>query len=248
MLLPPSRVALRAFKFVRALINRDWRRAVLSQGVLAASEHTRILTRLDVSTVVDVGANRGQYALACRAAFPHALIISFEPLPEAADAFERVFHDHTRVILIRAAVDSAAGSQTMHVSAREDSSSLLPIGQGQARHFHGTAEARRLTVTTGSLETFVSAQDLVPPALLKLDVQGNELSTLRACKTLAERFDYAQVEVSFEELYEGQALASEIVSELLQWGLSLRSIDHIYRPAWGFPVQADFLFVRTKRT
>jgi tRNA1(Val) A37 N6-methylase TrmN6 len=44
-------------------------------------EHARVLRTLgEVRAVVDIGANRGQFALAARHCFADARILSFEPL------------------------------------------------------------------------------------------------------------------------------------------------------------------------
>jgi predicted RNA methylase len=52
-------------------------------GVAAAIEHDAVLGRIDVNTIIDVGANTGQFALVARRHFAAAQILSFEPLAEA---------------------------------------------------------------------------------------------------------------------------------------------------------------------
>jgi hypothetical protein len=52
--------------------------------------------------------------------------------------FRRVFARNARVTLHACAVGERAGMASMHVSARDDSSSLLPIGSEQTRIFPGT--------------------------------------------------------------------------------------------------------------
>ena len=43
-------------------------------GVVAGVEHTQVLYRLSCRTVIDIGANRGQFALVTRRCFPEAQI------------------------------------------------------------------------------------------------------------------------------------------------------------------------------
>jgi len=62
------------------------------------------------------------------------------------------------------------------------------------------------------------------PALLKLDVQGFELSALQGCGRLLERFRYVYVEASFIELYVGQALATEVIGFLFSRGFNLMCV------------------------
>jgi len=70
----------------------------------------------------------------------------------------------------------------MHISQRDDSSSLLPITEAQNTLFPGTSEVSTQDVQVAPLNDFVAPQDLRPPALLKIDVQGYELAVLNGCE------------------------------------------------------------------
>jgi len=50
----------------------------LRYGVAATLEHEPVLRQIDCRTVVDIGANHGQFSLVSRECFPDAEIISFE--------------------------------------------------------------------------------------------------------------------------------------------------------------------------
>jgi FkbM family methyltransferase len=219
-------------------------RALASNRVLASAEHRRILTT-DLETVVDIGANRGQFALAVRQWAPKARVIAFEPLPGPASRFRKLFQGDSRVTLHRTAIGAAAGTATMHVSAADDSSSLLPISEMQERLFPGTAEVRTEVVEVGQLCDFISCDEIMPPALLKIDVQGYELETLKGCTDLIHLFDLVMVECSFMELYQGQAIASEVIRFLDQHGFILCNIHNLEYNRQGEAIQGDFVFSKT---
>lgn len=221
-------------------------RALARAGVAAGWEHERILRACGCATVVDVGANRGQFALAVRRALPQARVVSFEPLTSPASTFRRLFAGDARVTLHVAAIGPRRERAAMHVSARDDSSSLLPIGEGQTRLFPGTGEVGTETVEVGPLEDYLSAGTLQPPALLKIDVQGYELETLRGCEGLLPEFDLAYVECSFVELYRGQPVADEVIAWLRERGMPLAGVHNLSRDGSGRAVQADFLFRRRR--
>jgi hypothetical protein len=92
------------------------------------------------------------------------------------------------------------------------------------------------------LTEILSDKDIAEPALLKIDVQGFELSALKGCGALLERFHDIYVECSFVELYGGQAFADEIIMWLQQRGFRLAGVYNLALDSRGLAVQADFHF------
>jgi len=232
-------------KILRVLWIPEYRSALLRAGVVASTEHDRVLAGLQLEAVVDIGANRGQFARCIRRLYPHAQIFSFEPLSKPGRAWIRNFGADTRARLYKKAIASKSGSATMHVSRWDVSSSLLPFAQAQHDNFLLTEEASREVVETATLETCVEEQMIRDSALLKLDVQGFELSALHGCGLLLERFRYVYVEASFIELYIGQALATEVIEFLFGRGFRLMCVANLSCGASARPIQADFLFSRS---
>lgn len=146
--------------------------------------------------------------------------------------------------LYAGAIGERKGNVTIHVSVRDDSSSLLPVTKAQNRLFPGTAEIATQTIEVGRLADYLDAADIVPPALLKLDVQGYELEALRGCEDLLDRFACVYAECSFVELYSGQALADEVIAWLRDRAFRLRGCYNMAYDQRGQAVQADFLFRR----
>jgi len=215
--------------------------ALVRHRVLAAAEHRTVLNG-GFRTVVDIGANRGQFALAARQWAPEAKVISFEPLAKAAAVFRRVFQNDPLVTLHEAAIGAEKGDGILHVSGCDDSSSLLPIAPLQEKMFPGTGEVETQKVAVGRLADFVAADDVVVPAMLKLDVQGFELAVIEGCEELLPRFSYVYAECSFVELYSGQALADEIVAWLHGRGFKLVGVYNVCCDRKGRAIQGDFLF------
>jgi FkbM family methyltransferase len=230
-------------KLYQALFSGRLLQALFRHGVLAGAEHRRVLSR-DLGVVVDIGANRGQFALAARRWTPKARVVSFEPLIGPADIYRRVFSGDDQVVLYQTAIGPASMRQKMHVSARDDSSSLLPISLAQVAMFPGTAEVATAEVRIGPLDEFVKAEELISPAMLKLDVQGFEYDALRGCEALLHRFDWVYCECSFIELYSGQKLVWEVISWLAARNFCLAGVFNSAYDHQGQAVQADFLFHR----
>lgn len=230
-------------KMSRLLKNCLFRRG-LRYGVAAAIEHETPLSRIQPVTVLDVGANKGQFSLLCRSLYPSAEIIAFEPLEEPAVKFDRVFAGDARTRLIRSAVGPTAESRKMFVSRRQDSSSLLPITQHQVAVFPGTELDSVCEVATAPLDDLVAPDLLSRPVLLKLDIQGYELEALRSAERILDVTEFVYLEMSFLELYGGQCLADDVIRYLQGKNFVLSAVSNaISRNDVGV-VQMDVLFVK----
>lgn len=213
----------------------------LKSGVAASVEHSRIPFRPDIRTVLDVGASRGQFALFALQRFPGAMVICFEPLPGPLADLKGVLGDSVETV--ESAVGAEPGRATINVSTRDDSSSLLPIGRRQVEEFPGTGAADSLEVEVTTLDRAL-ADPPARPCLLKIDVQGLELEVLKGAGRTLEAVDEALIECSFVELYEGQAMADEVVAFLLERGLRLAGVHEVAYSSEGRAIQADFHFRR----
>lgn len=233
---------LRKTKKALSLLGTPRYRRALSTGSAAAIEH-RALASLDPALVVDVGANKGQFTLLALEIFPKARIVAFEPLREAGARFARAIGVEPRVRLVAAALGLVTGEADMHVSGRDDCSSLLDIA-GLQELVPDAAMVGTEKVRIGRLEDFLDAGEIVGPALLKIDVQGFELQVLQGCGDWLKRFAWVYVELSFCELYAGQALADPVIRHLLDAGFAFAAVYNLSCDAHGRPLQADILFTR----
>ncbi|MBK1632467.1 hypothetical protein CKO31_17315 [Thiohalocapsa halophila] len=62
----------------------------LRHGVAATFDHDTPLAGDSFATVIDVGANKGQFAVYARIRWPKAQLICFEPLPEPRAKLQQV--------------------------------------------------------------------------------------------------------------------------------------------------------------
>jgi FkbM family methyltransferase len=205
--------------------------------------HLRALAITRPQHVIDVGANGGQFALACIGAQSIQSVVSFEPLAEAARKFTMSVRDH-RVQLREIGLGSEPGLATLHISNRDDSSSLLRITDVQSATFPGTERSAERTVRISTVDS--EFPNIHGQTLLKIDVQGFELEVLRGAQRSLHNIDWVLCEVSFREFYEGQALANEVIALMDGAGFIIHGIIDTTAVA-GLAVQADLLFERRER-
>lgn len=133
--------------------------------------------------VADVGANIGLTSLALARACPEIQVFAFEPSPAVAARFQENLDLNPelarRVRLVRQAVDSRDGTACFQPSPAQDNS-------GIGRVVTGAAQPGACEVPAVRLDTFFAGvgQD---PTVVKIDVEGHELSVLEGMAGLFAR-------------------------------------------------------------
>jgi FkbM family methyltransferase len=173
-----------------------------------ADEHIAwILRELEINCVLDVGANRGQYATGLRRAGYAGRIVSFEPIAEVADELERHAADDPDWHVVRVALGDADTSSPMMVAGglRQMSSLREPsdFGRDWSPHLdtgvHEDVLVRRLD---GLLDGLIA--DLDEPRLyLKLDTQGHDLAAFAGAGARIADVLGMQSEVACVPIYDG---------------------------------------------
>lgn len=200
-----------------------------------------------IDTVIDVGANKGQFASELRATGFQGKIVSFEPLPDAYEELKAASaSDPNWQVHDRCAVGAAAGTATMNVSGNSVSSSLLPMTEA-----HTSAASRSRYVDTVEVPV-IRLDDIADEhrfkdgrCLLKIDTQGFEWEVLDGAEATLSMCQAVICELSLVHLYEGQRLWLEVIgrfedNDFVLWTLQKGFVDK----ATGRSLQMDGIFVR----
>ncbi|MBO6576963.1 MAG: FkbM family methyltransferase [Rhodothermales bacterium] len=198
---------------------------------------------VEFRTVIDGGANAGQFSRAALETFPGVRLVAFEPLPEVAATLRKNLAG-TDATIIETALGAESGTLEFHRNAYSLSSSALPLHDNHKEAFPDAQEQETIQVPVARLDDLLDPAGLVAPSLLKLDLQGYEIPALDGAPELLKHIDYLLVETAFRPLYEGEALFPELHAYLQARGFRfLRPLDVLEDPA-GAIVQMDALFVR----
>lgn len=169
------------------------------------------------ATVIDVGANRGQFARTIMRHLPNANYYCFEPTPDAFEELQKWAHQRNNVIPINAAVGEDAGVISMNLHEKHTpSSSILDTTTHCHAVFSFTAQQSKVRVNVVTLDGYFSADPakLRKEVLLKLDVQGYELPILIGAKNLLDDVRACIIEVCLDPLYQGQSRFEDIFDVL----------------------------------
>jgi FkbM family methyltransferase len=208
---------------------------------MPAVEHIEAIKRLNPKTLIDVGANKGQFSLVAHYLFPEIEIHAFEPLERERKLLASVVAQP--ITIYESALGELEGEATFFVTSLADSSSLLKPGAGQEAAY-GVALASTIMVPVARLVDLIDVKTLPQPILMKADVQGSELAVFKGAKGLLSSVEAIYCEASFVPLYELQPLAHELISYLAAEGLFLRGVFNQSTTAQFGPTQADLLFIR----
>jgi len=224
-------------------------RALVSWPTFSVTSYRmlRVLERKEVhpKTVIDVGANIGQFTVAVAGTFGDVTVHAFEPLPTAAAAFRRHARGLLGVTLHELALGDSEGTATLRVSANSVSSSLLPMRPTHGEAFPGSAAVENIDVLVTTLDRALAGTVLVRPVLLKVDAQGYELHVLRGAPATRDQADYVLIETSLVPLYEGEPTFTELSACLGEWGFVFdAAVGFLESPKTGEILQLDALFRR----
>lgn len=200
-----------------------------------------------VGTVIDVGANQGQFALASHLKFPKARIISFEPLPEVYEIFRQNLKGISNITIHNMALGNENGTIDFYKNEHSHASSALVISEKQKAEIPITANTQKTQVSVKRLDEVIDTNTLQRPILLKLDVQGYEKNVLAGSTKALPNIDYIVFEASFVAMYEGEPLFDEMHSFMKDHGFELVApVGHLSGKNQHVILQMDFLYKNVK--
>jgi FkbM family methyltransferase len=210
------------------------------------SNRFRWLRDLNIKTVLDVGANTGQFATLIHHILPDCDIYSFEPLADCFEELQKKMAGVRRFRAFRCALGREDQELEMHRSEFSPSSSLLAMRELHARLFPYTAKTWLERVPVRTLDGVAAGLELRDNVLIKMDVQGYEDRVIGGGLRTMSRAKVLIVETSFEALYSTQPLFDSIYEMLKDLGFRYRgSIDQLNSPVDGSVLQCDAVFLRT---
>lgn len=214
-----------------------------SSDALADAERRSALTRLlsDGGIVLDVGANRGQFAMEILET-ADVSVICFEPVDAAFDALCALAREEPRISPRKLAIAAETGSADFHVQRSDVGSSLLEPLPNQGSEWL-TASAV-VSVDTIRLDDFLTRENISWVSLLKSDAQGYDKRVIESAGSLLNPgcIGAVLVEVNFHHFYQDQDSFSSILDMMLGSGYFLAGIyRHFNRSGWLW--WADVLFL-----
>lgn len=200
----------------------------------------------NIHTILDIGANTGQFALQFHQLLPDATLYSFEPLEDCYNELLKKMRCHPKFHAFNFALGDKNGEAPMYRNDYTPSSSLLSMKELHRSAFPFTKHTTIQTIPIRRLDDLVDKLDIVENILIKIDVQGTEDKVILGGEELISRASILILETSFQPLYQDQPLFDDIYGMLKQKGFSYIGSEHTIRnPNDGCILQCDSIFHKT---
>jgi FkbM family methyltransferase len=215
-------------------------------GHFTLQNRIRLLHHYGIETLLDVGANTGQFAYYTRYLGYKNEICSFEPLSETFTRLEKFAESDPRWQVYRCAVGSFDGSTEINISANSLSSSILEMMPLHLQNAPESAYVAKELVPVFRLDTLMSKLNCnAGKSFLKIDTQGYEMKVIEGAHETLKKIRGIQLECSIVELYKGETLIVEMMNLVTGMGFKLCSLEPgFYDKSSGQLLQVDAIFYR----
>jgi FkbM family methyltransferase len=239
-------------KLVRLLSVLEWHgafRALISWPKFSLASFV-IVSRLkragaSPKTVIDIGANVGQFAVAASRLFADAHVCSIEPDSRTATRLRNNLKSEQNANVLVTAVGDYVGEVVFHVNNDSQVSSMLALGQDRVSAFPQSKVVEEISVPISTLDALFIQHQFEKPILVKIDVQGAEDKVIRGSGKFLQDVDWVLMEVTFADLYEGEMDFQNISNLMAESGFKfVRPLNFHVSPLTGEIIEMDALFWR----
>jgi FkbM family methyltransferase len=188
-------------------------------------------------TIIDIGANVGDWTRMAASVFPSSRILMFDANPENDQALRNTVHE--------------LGSRSAHFitllgAEKNDAVTFYKLGTGSSVLPElSTVEREVVTLPMDTLDNEAESAALQVPLLLKLDVQGFELEVLAGGRRTLRLSDVVIMEVSLHPCNDGAPLFAEVIAFMREEGFVIFDFCGQHRrESDNVLIKIDVAFVR----
>ncbi len=193
----------------------------------------QILDKYGIDTVIDIGANAGQFAIELRSDLGYSpyknRIISFEPLSTAFKSLLTHAALDPNWEVFNAAIGDSDESREINIAGNLYSSSLLDMLPSHIKSAPESEYIGKEKIDVKRLDSIFG--NLCNPnnnVFMKIDTQGYESKVLKGAEKSLIQIDTVQMEMSLVPLYDGELLFNEMCMLMSEKGYTLVAIDSEY--------------------
>ena len=207
----------------------------------------RLFESINIQTVFDVGANKGQYAQSLRAMGFMGKMISFEPLAGPFSVLKKKASRDPNWACYNFALGDVDAQSSINVAGNSESSSLVPMLPAHEKCAPESKYVTTQAIQVKTLDSFLSGSSQPKNEwFLKIDTQGFEKQVLSGAQDSLDSINTVQIEISLTPLYQGGLLLEEACAILAAKGYKVVSLEPGFTDeTTGKQLQVDGIFHRS---
>lgn len=188
------------------------------------------------SCMVDLGASDGRWARPAKRVFPECKMLLVEPQQCHNAALMDLERCWAGIHVEICAVGEYEGVVELFTHGHQTSM----LGDSEGRPFGETT-----LVPIRTLDSLVQAHGLPWPDLIKMDIQGAELTALKGATECLKHAEFVQSEFTLLPVQKDIPLLDELVVYLADQGFRIFNVYGVCgRPLDGAPAQGEVLFIK----
>lgn len=203
----------------------------------------KILEKINVKTIFDVGAATGEFCFRFKQLFPDSIIHAFEPQSDFFSILDQ--QSNESLIVNNIVLSDNSGELDFFITSGKESSSLIKPNKTGTEWDHYLGISHKSKVVSDTIDQYCNEKSIERINILKLDVQGAELQVLRGAEMLLRKgkIDLIYSEVLFMQFYEGQPLYHDIAIYLNKYNYKLYNLYNCVFTRNSVLTWADAIFV-----
>lgn len=208
-------------------------------------EIEHLIKAYEICTVLDVGANVGQYGKHLRIGGYNKRIISFEPIKEVFLKLNKLSANDPNWDVFNIALGDYVGESEINISGNTVSSSIREMKNIHVEAAPESAYVSKQIIEVKTLDSLIDRLNIKKENIyMKIDTQGFEKNVLLGANNSLNFIDTLQLEMSVQPLYDGEDLYYQISEFLYAKGYRLIKIVRGHTKCDGELLQFDGVFRR----
>lgn len=201
-----------------------------------------------ITSVIDVGANAGQFRDQLRSEIGFAgPIYSFEPDPALAAGLRQRAAADPGWTIFPVALGAAAGTMAFNIMQSSVYNSFnLPDAEQSAHRCNGNAVAHTIDVEVRTLDSMAGAFPDLAHSYFKVDTQGFDLEVLKGGREIIRQVPALQTEVSMKRLYLEAPTMEESIAAFARLGFSVADFFLVSTDGQHRAVEFDCIMVKDR--
>ena len=231
-------------KSIRKLLNVFGYEIVKLSDHISYAKKDSWLQKLHINTIIDIGANEGQFVNNISRILPGRKIYSFEPIKHCYNQLLKKTSQHN-VTAYNYAVGDVNTDAEINISGNYVSSSLLKMEDLHIAMYPKSEYVKKEQIRVVRLDDILKDEGLKDNILIKIDVQGFEEQVLKGGRNTIDKAHAVIIEIALKPLYENQWRFDDVYQYFIGKGfIFLGFTDQVCMKVTGIPLYADGIFLK----